>query len=102
MSQRVGAHLRLARPAGGLLVSGLLLLALLVAGCDGLAPAPGLTPTPAGPPGPEGTPAAPAPPTETPLPTLPPTATLVPPSPTPQPRTLAGHVLDSYSGRPVP
>src|SRR5947208_4047305 len=87
------------RPVYLLLVAGALLLGLVITGCD----MPGAPSSPASA-APTSTP-APPPATQTPLaPTatpLPPTETPIPPSPTPPPRTLTGHVLDSYTGRPV-
>ncbi len=81
-----------------------LALALLLGGCDAFGPSAVNTPVSAGPtaaptvgaptlaPTLTGPTAPPAPPTDTP----------VPPSATPAPRSLAGHVLDAYTGKPLP
>jgi hypothetical protein len=71
-----------------------LVLALALAACDSTTPAPATPPVP---PAPSAT-ATLAGPTATPAP---PTATPVPPTATPAPRTLAGHTLDAYTGRPL-
>jgi hypothetical protein len=88
MHRRVNVNHTWLSPRLLLSVCGLLLV-LLLAGCDLMGasgtPTPVVTATPAGP-------------TDTPVP---PTATPVPPTNTPSPRTLAGHVLDAYSGRPI-
>jgi len=96
-----------------------LALALLLGGCDAFGPSTANTPVPAGLTGGPTTPgltAAPSVvgrtggPTTTDLtaapsvsgPTAPPANTAVPPSATPAPRSLAGHVLDAYTGKPLP
>ncbi|HET7081452.1 MAG TPA: carboxypeptidase-like regulatory domain-containing protein, partial [Chloroflexia bacterium] len=88
MHRRVNVNHAWLSPRLLLSVCGLLLV-LLLAGCDLMGasgtPTPVVTATPAGP-------------TDTPVP---PTETPVPPTNTPSPRTLAGHVLDAYSGRPI-